>query len=126
MRASGAAAQAPPKARAPRVEVASATRGASSSGFWTFVTATILVMFIVYLATKPGDRLTYWIKLFSWESPLKKLFKIPGEHVSGEVNSDAPAGKQYEGQKEGGDVNKEEDSLGPIYGGILRWWKGKK
>jgi hypothetical protein len=53
------------------------------------------------------------------------VYKIKGEHVSGEVNSDAPAGEQYKDQPKDGDVNTEEDSLGSIYGGILRWWQGK-
>ena len=103
-----------------------ASTSSNGSGFWNFVVAVVLVAFVIYLATKPGDRLTYWIKLLSWKAPKKIVYKIEGEHVSGEVNSDAEPGKQYEGQPKGGDVTSEKDSVGPIFGGILRWWQGSK
>jgi hypothetical protein len=127
MREMSAARAAPAPRAASEEPVPSLSRGADdsgSSGFWTFIVAAVLVMFVIYLATKPGDRLTYWINLLSWKTPAKTIYKIPGEHVSGEVNSDAPAGEQYKDQPKGGDVRKEEDSFGPIFGGILRWWQG--
>lgn len=37
------------------------------SGYWTFVTATIIFAFILYLAQK--SRLNAWIAFFSWSTP---------------------------------------------------------
>lgn len=39
----------------------------SWTGYWTFVTAAIIVMFILYLAQK--GTLGIWLSFFSWSSP---------------------------------------------------------
>jgi hypothetical protein len=37
-------------------------------GYWTFVTATIILAFVLYLAQK--NRLGVWLAFFSWSNPL--------------------------------------------------------
>lgn len=55
----------------PAIKAAHAASGLPSAptwaGYWTFVTATIIILFVLYLAK--NNRLGVWLGFFSWTSP---------------------------------------------------------
>jgi len=87
------------------------------SGYWTFVTATIVVMFILFVARK--GTLGKWISFLSWTSP-QSLTAASGSNASGT----GPSGVTSSGLPGVPSVNTQSattgtPSLGDIFSGNL-------